>query len=581
MQGQKYKSLILYQGDGRFNLSSKSMMKLIEQAPKLLEEGGFVVTLAQDMALSLANVGSGADLVVKTYSPPDALFTRYPRLVPVIQGEFPEFSYLSEDFFRGSFRQSLFKATVPILTPAGVIRHKKASTNILEEFCLLGIDGDRCVGKIIEVLCERRGTSENDVIELLLRFEAEGIIYPISKRVDFLTSCYQKKTSFRIGRFFVACGLLADSQLGALLEEQEELLFSKNVRKPIGQLAQEAGYLNEAYLRLLLKDQALYSQHINEFSFSGFNNKNAGDYGGSFFGTLGAVDQAMLLQTIASARRSGLLTVEGERGNLVVAFEDGLPRAAKMNRVRGRQAVVEFLALWNEGLFSFRESSMEQQLKGDCLFKGALDRLLLDGAFVSDLISQIFSALPQREETILERVWNFEQLCQNLQREPLLLLDETKFPPDEWGKLQELTANIDGLLTIREVLNLAPEFSFHKGLFLIQAFIERGLVTFQQGVLVKELNDFEKLLSEHQSSFPKEELREILEFSLELCSLDGTIKEIISLGYDNYPQLNHAALRREGVPIQAILEKIKLWRSNYLTCILRLKPDLLEKLNES
>src|SRR6185369_3039745 len=110
---------------------------------------------------------------------------------------------------------------------------------------------------------------------------------------------------------------------------------------------------------------------------------------------------------------------------LVVAFADGKPTHARMDELRGYDAMVEFLVGWTEGIFVFRDKGISQELDQRCELKQPLDRLLLDSALFQDQLNQVLSQLPNGRNTILERVWNFEDLWGKISSKPLKYLDET------------------------------------------------------------------------------------------------------------------------------------------------------------
>ncbi len=108
---------------------------------------------------------------------------------------------------------------------------------------------------------------------------------------------------------------------------------------------------------------------------------------------------------------------------MVVSFLNGKPIGAKMNRLKGVEAITEFVTQWSEGIFVFRDKGVSQELDDGCELKRSLDKLLLDLALYKDQVNQILSQLPTRRNTILERVWNFETLWNKLSSKPLKYLD--------------------------------------------------------------------------------------------------------------------------------------------------------------
>ena len=234
----------------------------------------------------------------------------------------------------------------------------------------------------------------------------------------------------------------------------------------------------------------------------------------SMIGSLGAIDTAGLLQSFSTAKKTGLLTVENRDKVLIVAFETGKPTHARMNRLKGYEAIVEFLVSWSEGIFVFRDKGVSQEFDDQCALSNSLDKLLLDAALCQDQVNHIFANLPGGRNTILERVWNFEQLWSILQSRPLKYVDETLVTESDKKAIVELVNFIDGLSTLDEVIRSYDVWSGHMVVKSVALLLEHKLVNVQQASLFRPITIFQRITRELQRQLGREDNKALLQASL-------------------------------------------------------------------
>jgi len=122
-------------------------------------------------------------------------------------------------------------------------------------------------------------------------------------------------------------------------------------------------------------------------------------------GNLGIFDPAALLQSIATAQKSGVLTVEAEDGRKVwMLYEMGRPLQAKVGQFAGPKAIIEFITTFEDGKFSFQEIQPGASTKGSGknpatrtgtwnVQKG-LERCLMDAALAQDNLNWAKTIMP-------------------------------------------------------------------------------------------------------------------------------------------------------------------------------------------
>lgn len=129
--------------------------------------------------------------------------------------------------------------------------------------------------------------------------------------------------------------------------------------------------------------------HVSQVPKAFRSAKLAANLGGS----LDVFDPAALLQSLSISRKSGILTVTHPDGKQFWCYLDnGRPTKARLGKMSGNIAIVEFLVLFESGDFSFTDyQSIDKQTIDDIRkldkpfdVSGSLERTLMDGALAHD-----------------------------------------------------------------------------------------------------------------------------------------------------------------------------------------------------
>src|SRR5262249_28608507 len=97
------------------------------------------------------------------------------------------------------------------------------------------------------------------------------------------------------------------------------------------------------------REQIIHFQHVPRFF-------KAAKLNTSLDGTLEIFDPATVLQSIATSKKSGIMTVDNSQGqNMWVFFKDGWMTKSRLDKMKGDAAVIEFLTTFQDGDFKFRE----------------------------------------------------------------------------------------------------------------------------------------------------------------------------------------------------------------------------------
>jgi GGDEF domain-containing protein len=186
--------------------------------------------------------------------------------------------------------------------------------------------------------------------------------------------------------------------------------------------------------------------------------------GNELGGNLSIFQPSALLQSLMNARRTGLMEVTAKGGvKILIYVENGSPKKARLKRLTGNDAIIEFVSTFEEGEFNFREfrsDSGGESLAGELTGLGSsqydvtkpLEALLLDGALAQDLMVAAKKVIPQMG------LFMIRELRAN---EPTAW-DEVKAmvePPTtvEFDAMQEMVKLGQGSATLQEVISKKME----------------------------------------------------------------------------------------------------------------------------
>lgn len=560
-----------------FSVPLDELVKFSLYAKRLLKPQGVLLFVKADGAITLTKDDPGGGLTFNVYDSPFGIFARHPMLADYVCATV---SGIDRRRLRGggsTLANHILYTSTPVLTDVG--RKAKEGFNLPapQSWVLQMIDDYSSVEAITRTLEERHHLPADETLRMLQELEAEDIIFPVFSRIQFLSNCYHNRKPFRLGRYMVAAGILSESQLQELLERQEEEGWGKGQKTFLGLLAVRLGFLNTRELEVLLDDQYLYGGYHKKADSEGQVGRNVETMRDSMIGSLGAIDAHGLLQSLSTAQKTGLLTVENRDKALVVSFTNGKPIAAKMNRLRGVEAVTEFVTQWTEGIFVFRDKGTSQELDESCELKRSLDKMLLDSALYKDQVNQILAQLPTGRNTILERVWNFETLWNKLSTKPLKYLDESPVTDRDKQSIQQLANLIDGLSTLDEVIksfDLWPGYAIIKSVHLL---IEQRLVNVQQASLFRPLSVFQRIVSELQKTIGRDDNKALLQASLHYVHGDSPAASRFHIDHEGRVSVNLAQVKTSGTPVSAVLLELRRWMEAYLAyCRRQIDPHIVD-----
>lgn len=564
-----------------FSLPLDALAKFAQYAKRLLKPSGVLLFVKADGAITLSKDDSSGGLTLNVYDSPFGIFARHPLLADYVCATV---SGIDRRRLRGggsTLATHILYNSVPVIREEGKEVKQDFTLPAPQNWVLQLVDDYSSVESIVRTLEARNQLPADETLRILQEMESQRFIYPIFARVQFLSNCYHNRKRFRLGRYMVAAGIVTESELQELLEQQQEEGWGKQQKTYLGLLAVRQGYLSTRELEVLLDDQYLYGGYnVERMNSSGKDRAVSSDsMRDSMIGSLGAIDTAGLLQSLSTAKKTGLLTVENRDKSCSVAFNQGKPTAAKMNRLVGINAMTEFLVDWSEGIFVFKDKATSSELDDTCLLTQSLDKILLDSALFQDQVNQILGTLPSGKNTILERVWNFETLWNKTLEKKLTYMDESTPTEQDKQNILELVQLIDGLSTIDEVIGSYDAWPSHMIMKAIQLLIDNKLVSVQQASLFRPLTVFQKITTEIQDVIGKDDNRSILEASLHYVHGDSPASNRFNIDHEGRVSVNLSQVKRAGAPVSAVLLELRRWMEAYLAyCRRQSDPAIIDEI---
>lgn len=263
----------------------------------------------------------------------------------------------------------------------------------------------------------------------------------------------------------------------------------------------------------------------------------------------------------------------------MLAFAAGKLTHARLNRLKGYNALTEFLVSWTEGIFVFRHRATSEELDDNCMLKESLDRMLIDSAHLQDQLLGILSNLPSGRATILERVWNFEALWAKLAARPLKYVDDTLVREQDKPMMLELASLVDGLSTLDEIIASFDIWPSHLIIKSIHLLIEHRLVNIQQASFTRPLSIFQRIVAELEHLIGKDENKALLAASLHYVHGESTSATRFHIDQEGRVSLNLSQVKRSGTPVSALILELRRWMEAYLAyCRRKIEPEVVDRI---
>lgn len=581
--GKLFDGLIIDLMQTGFTLPLEALVKFSFYAKQLLKPQGVLLFVKTDGAITLTKDDPGGGLTFNAYESPFGIFARHPMLADYVCATV---AGIDRRRLRGggsTLANHILYTSTPVLTERGQKAKDAFSLPAPQNWVIQSIDDYTTIEAIARLMENRHHLAPDETMRMIQELESQALVFPVFARIQFLANCYHNSKPFRLGRYMVVAGIISESQLRELLEKQDEEGWGKSQKTFLGLLAVRAGYINTRELEVLLADQYTYGGGYHKKAESSgialTHESHVETVRDSIIGSLGATDSPALLQSLASGKKTGLLTVEKRDKAFVVAFEQGKPTCARLNKLKGKSAFTEFLTTWNDGIFVFRDKGAVEDSDPDSVLNQPLDRLLLDAALCQDNMTKVLDNLPQGRSSILERVWNFEALWSKLSEQHLVYMDKTTVSKQDIAMITKLAYAVDGLTTLDEIIksfDLWPTYQIMKA---IQLLIDIGLISIQHTSLFRPLSIFQRITTELHNTIGQEENRKLLVSSLHSVHGDSDSASRFIVDSAGRISLNLSQVKRSETSLSDVILELRKWMEAYLAhCKRRIPSEIVDNI---
>lgn len=409
-------------------------------ANTMLEVQGAIVFLKSDKAVAIVRESLMGSLSLHIFENYSELFDYSASLARQVQTALGREGSMIEE--STDLAQQVLMSCVPVLTISGIKLKGGIDVPKKSNSVLAAIDNYTPVSTIIQRVQGR--LSNEEVMEELKALEQSKAIYPMLAKIPFLVNCFRSQTPFNLKEYFTAAKLLTNDQLDDLTVELQSMPTKD--RLTIGALAVKKGILSSRQLEIALQDQAFYGQSGDAEEIKIAKPTGEESQVQSLVGHLGTTDPSNLLQNLATNRETGVLSVEYKDLQFRAQFEMGRITHAKVSKVCGNNAIIEFCSAWKEGVFVFIQRTPPPDLaKESCKVTKPLDKLLLDAALAKDNMEVVLKKLPKSIDSVLEQrpdernLFDLAEFVDPQENKPLSDA-EIKLMKRIWSELEGLTS---------------------------------------------------------------------------------------------------------------------------------------------
>ncbi|PWT96291.1 MAG: hypothetical protein C5B53_09955 [Candidatus Melainabacteria bacterium] len=543
-----------------FFFTAECLLEAARLGKQILELQGTMVFLKADKAVGISRDSLMGNLSLLTFENYAELFDYSPvlaRHVQVALGHSGNSVEESTDLFH-----QVLMSTIPVLTRDG-IRLKATIDSISRRNSILAlIDNFTPLSTITERLVVEQGRmTTQEMLEELKGLESSKAIYPVLPKIPFLVHCFKNKTPFSLRDYLIAAKFVSQAQLDEMLLELQHNLSKEHLS--LGPLALKKGHINGRQLEITLQDQAFYGQGSSKEQVKLVKTSGEESQVHSLIGRLGTTDPSNLLQNLAQNRENGVLSVEYKDLQFRALFDMGKITHAKVGKVVGNDALIEFASAWREGVFVFIQRTPPPDLAKDaCKLTKFLEKLLLDAALCKDNLETALKELPKGRDSILEKVPDDKRVL--LQEKLLDPQDQTPLSQQDVNLMKRVWQELDGLSSLAAAIRKLADVTTYDGVRAAIRLLRYKLVSLPEMDLSVPLDKFRQLCKKVSERIGVERSLAFLRLSLRDTMSYSVRARMFALGASGEVGIDMAAARSTGASLSLVIQDIEDWQVKYI-----------------
>jgi hypothetical protein len=539
--------------------TAETLIEASRVAQNLLEIQGALLFLKSDKAVAIVRDSLMGALSMHVFDNHAELFDYSATLARHVQTALGRETMLLEE--STDLARQVLMSSVPVLTSVGIKLKAGMDQPRKRNAVIAAIDNYSPLSTICHRLASQGRATSDEVIEELKALEQSKAIYPVFSKVPFLVNCFRNQTPFSLKDYMLASRLVTNDQMDEMLYELQSMPIRERVT--LGPLAVKKQFINTRQLEIVLQDQAFYGQSGDSDEVRLVKASGEDTQVQSLVGHLGTTDPSNLLQNLATNRETGVLSVEYKDKQFRAQFETGKITHAKVSKVGGNNAVIEFASAWKEGIFVFIQRTPPPDLQKDTAkVTKALDKLLLDAALAQDNTDVILKKLPKGIDSVLEKVDDEEELLEKGAFEDPQ--EKTPLSEKEVALIRRVYGALDGLTSLTTVIRYMGDVTTFEAARAVDILLHYGLATIPAVDLSTPLEKFQMLIAAVSEKIGGDLTSAFLRLSLrDSIGYSGRAR-VFALGGGGEVGVDMAAARQAQTSLSVVVKDLENWQVKYI-----------------
>lgn len=565
-----------------FFFTAETLIHCAELAKNVLEVQGALVCVKSDKAVALIKESVVGLLTFHSFETLSQIYDYSPSLARHIQDTLGNKTDVADES-SGDLSEQILMSAVPILTSFGIKLKAGMESTKRRNVVLAAVDNYTPISFLTQKLGPKMGFEE--FLDELHSLEDSGAIYPLFAKIPFLVYCFRNRLPFKLKDYLIESHLISQDQVDTILYSMHghhshgSSDSSKDAeRLSLGALCVSKGLISSRQLEIALQDQAFYGQGGETEKVKVLVDQDETSKIHSLVGHLGTTEPAGVLQSLQNNRESGVLSVEHKDLQFRCVFEQGRLVKAKQGKLKGNEAVLEFVSMWREGIFVFLERQPPQDLSdASCKVTKPIDNLLLDSALAQDNIKALLSKLPRGADTPLEKLDDVSNIFQNDQ-----LVDPQDGRPlsaADINNMQRLWKEFDGLASIAYTTKKLSNMTTAAVAAAIARLLHYDLVKVPIVDLSGPMEKFQAIVFNVSNRIGVDRNNAFLRLSLQASQGYSAKARMFQIGTGGEIGVDLALARIAGLSLSAVVKQLEDWQVSYIEyCSQELDKNILREI---
>ncbi|MFN8656699.1 MAG: DUF4388 domain-containing protein [Candidatus Obscuribacterales bacterium] len=555
-----------------FVFPAETLLEAASAAMRVLEVHGVITFVKSDKVVVVVKSSLLGDMMLHSFDAMADVYGFSPSVAFHILKATG--SVGSESETTSDLTEQIWMSTVPVLTPFGIKLKVGMEAGKRRNILLAAIDNYTPLSLILKRL--EGQLNREELTEDLRDLEVSGAIFPINAKIPFLVHCFRNKIPFKLLTYLVEARLISQSQL-------DEILFlAQNTkggeRLSVGAQCVAKGFISARQLEIALQDQAFYGQRSESEKTKSMEPEQQ-DVVQSLVGHLGTTDPSGILQSLSNNRETGVLSVEHKDMQFRALLEGGKVSNAKLGKLRGNDAILEFASTWKDGVFVFIDRQPPPDLVEDaCRTTKLLDKLLLDSALARDNMAVVVKKLPRGLDTALEKLDDTLKLLDGAT--PLTdPQDKMALTAGDIELMQRVWKELDGLASVSAVIKRLANITTLSAATAINRLLHFGLCQIPSSDLHAPMRKFQDIAAAVAEQLGKERVEVLLRLSLQSSAGYSVRARMFNIGTAGEIGVDLSAAKQAGTSLSAVTRELEDWQVRFIEYVSQeLDKDVLRNI---